>query len=475
MPVEPIPLTFGANKFEEDVGLSTTGSKLVNYYVTSTGALARAKGLTELCNFGVSYKIDGLFWWDRQQIAIAQTGGRHFKITNANGAYTEITGSAAQIGNKVYYSDFGTSLYTANRGKIIKIPSSGAAAYLTDGDAPTDVSQIASLNKRLIALPHNSETIEYSDSLAPDDWSGGFVTPTNRPDLTKAIGVANDIIEAWGTESLQGYRDDGSTPIINETQYTAQRGIGAPHSHIYIENTWYWIDHEKKVVRLNGRIPEIISLTLNKYLQSFTSVSDAIGSQTSFDGRPIYLLSFPSDGKTIAVDIYGGGWFELANWSIAQADYERWHGDAACFATKWGLHLIGDNTTGKVYKIDQSSYQTDGNILRSLVRTPVISHGNAGVWKQVRRLIFHLQKSDEVQRADDVTLRVKWSDDGGTTWSNERTINFGETGQRTFQKELRSCGRYKTRQYEIVQDDQSPVVIEQILEDYSLHGPRYRQ
>ena len=468
MPTVNLPINFGANKDVEEIGLQTHSAALVNLYADSAGNVMRTPGLVEFCNLGVPYGVDGLYWWDRQSKAIVQCGGRHFQITNANGDYEEIDGDTAQIGKKVYYADFGSSLYAANGGRIIKIPASGDAAYIADADAPTAVSHIAVLDKYLLALPVGLERVEYSEVLNPDSWVGDWVTPESIPDLTKAIGVGNDRIEMVGTHSLEGWRNDGITPFVKDSAYTVDKGITAPHSFVFIEGTWYWLDNERKVVRLSGRQPEVISITLNKYIQEFEYAGDAIGWKMTVDGRPQYVLSFPMANTTICFDVYSGMWFELGRWVAEYASYERFIGSSFCMASAWNLSLLGDRTTGKIYKLDSKTYQDDTRTLRAMLRTPWVHHGAAEQWKKSIELTFYLKSVSASNPLLPAKLMIRWRDNGSTSWRNERTIDVGRVGRSDFHYSIRSLGRYKSRQYEISMSDNAPLVLVSVRESFEV-------
>ena len=482
MPTVKLPLSFGINKDVEEVGLATQAAAQVNLYTDSAGSLIRTPGLVEFVDLGVPAGIDGLCWWDRQGKAIAQCGGRHFQITDANGTFAEISGDTAQTNKRVYYADFGTALYLANGGNIIKIPSSGNADAIgvdKDGDGPTaddvydadvpgNITHVAVLDKYLLALPANLERMEFSEVLNPDSFEGDWITPESKPDLTKAIGVANDRIELFGTNSLEGWRNDGRTPFVKDSAFTVDRGIAAPHSLQWIENTWYWIDDGRRIVRLSGRSPENISVSLNTYLQRFSTVADAIGGTTTFNGRPQYILSFPTEDKTICFDVYSSVWFELGRWNSTLSQYNRFVGNAFCSAVGWNLSLVGDRSTGKIYKLDSTNYQESGSILRGMLRTPVIHHGDPTRFKRSGRLDFYINKTSA--SGDIPNLTIRWRDDGSRSWQTEQEVPLGMVGELDYFGQLIVAERYKSRQYEIAISDNTPVTIVSISETFDWLG-----
>ena len=471
MPQLPIPINLGPNKDIEEIGLSTHGAAAVDVYFDSNGNVARRPGLVELADTTVAYGVDGLYWWDRQEKVIVVTGGRIFEITASNGTFAEIDGDNFETGAPVYWADFGTALYGANGGRIVKIPSSGDAAYIADASAPTTVSHLASLDGYLIALETGSERAHFSTA-DPDVWDGEWVSAVSQPDLLKALGVGTDILELLGTSVLEGWRNDGSTPFVKESQYTVNRGIAAANSFVFLEDTWYWLDDERKVIRLNGRQPEVLSLTMNKYIQDFSAVSDAIGGRTNFNGRPQYILSFPTEGKTLALDIYNKIWSELGKWNSTTSSYDQFKGQSFTQATKWNLTLVGDRTTGKVYKFDSTDYEDDGATMRSMVRTPHVHWEHPELWKRSARLDFYLKKASVADAADSAELLIKWRDQGETTWKTQRTVSLGRVGKTDFHGAIPGMGQYKTRQYEISLTDDSPLVIAKVMETFRFLGMR---
>jgi hypothetical protein len=59
------------------------------------------------------------------------------------------------------------------------------------------------------------------------------------------------------------------------------------------------------------------------------------------------------------------------------------------------------------------------------------------------------------------TIWVRWSDDGGNTWSNVRAMTPGTTGQYTHLMRLFALGSAYNRMYEFVCSDPVPWVFVQ--------------
>lgn len=468
MPIKALPITEGANIATEEVGLSTRGAAMINFYVDSNNNICRWPGLVEFCDLGASYPVDGLAWWRRQAMAIAVTNGQCFKITDKYGTNTDITDDEFEAGRLVSFSPWVSNMYGANGGKIIQIPSSGTISEIADADAPTTVTHLGEIDKYLVAVEENTERFWYPVVNDPSDWAGEFASSEAKFDLLKTIGIAHLEMLAFGSATTEVWATTGNsdTPFARQPQGFIESGIGAEWSPAVCKGVWYWLDNSFQVVKLNGRTPEIFSPTLNTYIKTFATKSDAIGSFISFSGENFYILSFPMEKKTIICDTQKGGWSEIASWSSSFAEYERYRSRTIAYADVWDKTLIGDRTTSKIYELSPNTHTEDGVTQRSLIRTRVIDWGSRNFDKLTNSLTIYLKRTATPTDMSDVELTIKWRDNGQTAWKTERILNFGAPGRTELSKRLPNLGIYKSRQYEIVMNTNHPFAITRIEEDF---------
>lgn len=469
MPIVKLPINYGPNKDVEEIGLVTHGAAMVDFIVDANGNLVRRPPLIEFCDLGTSAAVDGLYWWNRESIALAVSNGNIYKITDSNGSFTDITSDTLEIGNRVSFAEWENAVYMANEGTIVGA-STSTTTEMADADAPTTVSHLAVLHKYLLALKKDTEEMWFSVVDDPTNWQNDWVTAEAKFDLLKSMGSSQDEIYLMGSGTGEVWYDDGSTPIAKQERGYIESGVIAPYSFALCNGIWYWIDDERKVVRLNGRTPEVLSNTMNKYIQDFTTVNDAIGDYISVYGRPHYVISFPIEGKTLAYDIYNQMWSEWGFWNTGTSEHDRWRGNCTTLAKGWNLQLIGDRANGKVYKFGTSTYQDNGSTLKSLLRTPTINHGYESMLKNPRRLIFHAKRYSSPGDYSDAQLLVKWRDNGATTWGTEHTITLGKVGETSYRAELWVGTPYYDRQYEISFTDNAPISLRAVEEDFDYLG-----
>lgn len=467
MPIEPIPITTPIDKDVDEVGLSTYGAAKLNGYVNGAG-FNRWYGLSLFCDLGTASGVDGLFWWPNQSKVIAVSGGRTFLVNSSLGTFSEITGSTFQSNKRVTFADFGSAVYAANGGKIVKIPSSGSTAYLTDPQAPVAVSHVSAVDQYLVANEVGTSKAHHSEALNPESWLGQYMTPEGMPDTLLAVGAANKRLLLIGSQTAEMWRTDGEGSFVSEYQGYVQRGISAPNSLVWgWDGTWYWLDNYRQIVRLAGLQTEPLSLSLNKYLQGFSTVSDAIGDYLVIEGRPYYVLHFPTEGKTLCLDIIpkeGIQWYELGAWTAG--DYARWAGNAYCLAEGWNFPLVGDYRTGKIYKVSSAYLDFNGETERTMVRTGHVNRGTMGRRKRSHAIVIRLKRTENPSAPADASLMVKWRDNGNSTWSNERTIPLTNTSGTDFRVKLTRLGSYYSRQYEFAMASAYPLVLVSAEEEF---------
>lgn len=464
MPTELIPITTPLDKNVDEVGLSTYGAAKLNGYVNGAG-FNRWYGLSLFCDLGTASGVDGIFWQPNLGKALAVSGGRIYRLNDYLGSFSDITGSTLQSGKRPTFADFGSTGYLANGGQIVKAPSAGTTSYLADPQAPTAVSHVAALDGYMLANEVGTGKFHQSDVGNPDSWAGTWYTAEGAPDLLNALGVANKRLFLFGSQTVETWRNDGTTPFSPEYQGYVQRGIIAQNSLAFGDGTWYWLDNYRQVVRLNGLQADPLSLSLNKYLQGFGAVSDAIGDYMSIEGRPYYVLHFPTEERTLCLDILSTGaetqWYELA-----MGGSERWAGNCFCLAESWNLALVGDRRTGKIYKISSSYFDSAGEPFTSLVRTGHVTRGSMSRRKRSHAITFRLKRNQGLSVPADAAVMVKWRDNGNATWSNERTIPLVSTSGTDFRAKISRLGTYYSRQYQFSMASAYPLVLVSAEEEF---------
>jgi len=473
MPTEPIPFT-PLNKSIDKTSMSLWNQSQYDgfwqEYISPDGqkyVWTKRPGFTEFINLGEPAKIDGLFYWTRQNVLLASCNGKIFHITSA-GVKTDITGTATMTaGNRPTWSDmFGTNIYAATGGRIGEFPSSGTGTYIADAQAPTSVRFVAVINKVLVGLNDNSERFDYADSITPTVWSGLYATVESQPDLVKAMLSANNYLYFFGQDTIEAWRDDGTT-FVRESQGVLDRGCLARYSVCNINGVFYWLDNSYEVSRLNGFSPQVVSNpALSRYIRSFSTVADALGDYLAIEGRHFYVLSFPTEQKTLVYDILLNQWYEWSYWDNLISEHKQFRASCIVSAPGWNKTLIGDRSNGIIYTMEGTT--DNGETIRTVVQSDVTDRGAPSKNKFCYELILNFKRSDTSTTPK--IMSIQWRDDGEAQWSNSVEVELEAIGSTQIIARVQRLGSYKTRQWRFIMSDDTQSTLVSAMERFEYGG-----
>jgi hypothetical protein len=138
-----------------------------------------------------------------------------------------------------------------------------------------------------------------------------------------------------------------------------------------------------------------------------------------------------------------------------------------CVANFQNMILVGDYQNGTIYELDPNNYTDNGQTIRRLRRTP---HLVTDFQRQYfDELQVHFQPgvgiSGNATPLNTATIganpqaMLRWSNDGGSTWSNEHWVNIGKLGKYKNRAIWRRLGTARDRVFEVVVTDPIKAVI----------------
>ena len=285
------------------------------------------------------------------------------------------------------------------------------------------------------------------------------------PDDLVTIIVDRREVYLLGEMSSEVWIDVGSFPFPFQRipGTSTQQGIAARFSAARVGNSFAYVSKnnrgEATVVRMNGYIPERISTHAVENTLVGQNVSDALAWTYQLNGHEVYVVTFPSigeNGLTWAFDSTTGLWHKWL-YTNNQNEYERHRGNCCSFFNQ--QVLVGDYENGKLYRVSLSEYTDDGQFIRRLRRCPHIT-------SDLQRQYFHeLQIQFEpgiglsTGQGDNPQAMLRWSNDGGFTWSNENWVTIGAQGQYYNRAMWRRLGWARDRIFEVVVTDPIKAVI----------------
>lgn len=307
--------------------------------------------------------------------------------------------------------------------------------------------------------PTTSGRFKRSDSYDGATWgANNFATAERDPDTLQAIEVSGREIWLFGTETTEVWYNAGNAgamPFAPMQNAFVEWGCAAPYSVAESSGDVFWLaqNDEGKGIVLRARSiqPEIVSTwAIANEIDGFTTISDAFGFTYQFKQHIFYVLQFPTEGRTFVYDITTEAWHE---WETSGADHI-----SNTYAFFDGKHIVGDKSTNDLYQLDDETYTDNAMTITRLRRSPHISVEDKPSFHH--SLVVEMQTGVGNDNDASPQIMLRWSDDGGYTWSNEYWRSLGAVGEYGTQVPWRKLGRSRDRIYEIkVTDAVNPVIL----------------
>ena len=257
-----------------------------------------------------------------------------------------------------------------------------------------------------------------------------FASAEAVPD--KLVRIIRDHNEVWmlGARSTEVFGVSGeSFPFAAIGGATQETGCAAPGSACRMDNSLIWLGADERgdamVWRAQGYTPVRISThALEEEMRTYPRIDDASAFSYQQGGHSFYQITFPRAGKTWCYDAATQQWHERAYRNQAN-QLERVRDNCHVFYER--KHLVGDYETGAIYELDLDTYTDAG---AEIVRIKSFQHMTADNARQFfKHLTLDMQAGVCNGAEQDPQVSLRWSDDGGRTWSSMLTTSLGKTGQ----------------------------------------------
>lgn len=348
----------------------------------------------------------------------------------------------------------------------------------------------------------NSQLWGASNALSPISIGTSYSLKDGSPDNLVALIVDRREVYLLGETSSEVWVDVGAAqfPFQRIPGTSTQHGINATFSVSRLGNSFAYLSRNNRgvsqIMQMNGYIPQRISNHAVENSLVGYDTSDAIAWTYQLEGHEVYVISFPSINLTWAYDLATAMWHKWLYCNNLN-QYERHRGN--CCATFQGTVLVGDYANGIIYKLDRQNYTDNGQNIRRLRRAP---HLVADLQRQyfdefqiqfqpgVGTGIFDTQNANylgdtyiifaeatfTIGPYESYTLAsaetilpsitttypqamLRWSNDGGSTWSNEHWVTIGQQGRYKNRAIWRRLGMARDRVFEVVVTDPVNAVI----------------
>ena len=309
-----------------------------------------------------------------------------------------------------------------------------------------------------------------SGVLSPISGTTSFSSKDGSPDNLVALIVDHREVYLMGEASSEVWTDVGAVPFPFQRipGTNTQHGIAAKFSVARFGDSFAYVSRNNRgqaqIMQMKGYVPTRISNHAVENSIANQYVDDAIAWTYQLEGHECYVVSFPALELTWAYDLASGMWHKWL-YTNNNGTYSRHRGN--CCAVFQGLVLVGDYQDGSIYEIDKNNYTDNGQNIRRLRRAPHLVSDFQRQYFDELQIQFQpgvgltgitTPLNNEVVGADPQAM-LRWSNDGGSTYSNEHWTTIGKIGKYKNRAIWRRLGMARDRVFEVVVSDPINAVI----------------
>ena len=403
----------------------------------------------------------------------------------------------AVCGSKVYridtslaYLEVGTLLSSAGPVSITdnQMTTQGLTAYIVDGanryyyvvatntfvtlpssDGPWKGATVNDVVDGYI-LYNQPDTQNYAatDLDSPLSTQAWFGTKNGSPDNLVSLIVDHRQVYLLGEVTTEVWVDVGSQitgllsfPFQRVSGTSSQNGCGAAFSVARYAETFMFLARDTLGTATIGIMQgyEYKRLSTHAVENSLVgiNVTDARAWTYQVEGHEFYVITFPNADLTWVYDLATQQWHKWLYWDSQTATYHRHRANCGiAFANK---NLVGDWENGKIYSLDFDQYTDAGSPIRRLRRAPHITTDLQRQYFEEFQIQFQPGVGLTIGQGENPQAMLRWSNDGGSTWSNEHWVGIGRQGNYTNRAIWRRLGWARDRIFEVAVTDPVKAVI----------------
>lgn len=299
----------------------------------------------------------------------------------------------------------------------------------------------------------------------PTSWNAlDFDAASVAPDAALALAATESLLWIIGDETAQAYYNSGNPDfpydiVLNATQ---EVGILAPQSIAESDDGIFYLattpEGGRFVYQINGTQGRTISFDEQEaFLTTVIDPSDAYGFIYKQAGKSFYVLQLSAttgrDPRTTSTLIYN---IKAQAWETRELlDGNAWRaGGHGILANQ---NVVGSRLQAQTLLLDLNNYQDSGQEMIRLRRAQIIHNMNKSLtfWS----LIVDVQGGVGNVTSPDPKIKMRFSNDGGQTWSSYLTASIGAIGETTKRVKFDKLGSGRNRVFEVELSDAVNLVI----------------
>jgi len=419
-------------------------------------ALVGSPGVHTFCTLPQN-ECRGAYFSFANNRAFTVYGNKLYEVF-ADGTYTE-RGTLLTSTGHVYITGNGIQLCVVdNPNGYIFIYATNGYSQITDLDYP-GAGTVCFCDGYFVFTEPNSGRYFISQLYDGTNFDPlEFATAEGNPDNLVAVASLRRNIWEMGQTTVEIAYNSGNPDFPFDRIQGAFIEYGCAGAALVqtLANTIFWVGQDKDgaltIWMAQQYAPQRISTFAIEYLLTKYGARIAEGTAYTYqeEGHFFYCVNVPGMPTTIVYDVTMKEFHERAFIDTNTGLLYRHRAENHMYA--FGKHLVGDYLNGKLYWQSLDFYDHDGDVIKRVRACQYVSDDLEYLFHE--KLQIDLESgvglSPETPVEDyNPQMILRWSDDGGHTWSNEHTRAMGKQGQYNKRVIWRALGAARSRIYEL--------------------------
>jgi hypothetical protein len=367
--------------------------------------------------------------------------------------------------------DNGVDLTIADGTNIYQmLLSTNVLTVVTDSEAPDTTPILDFVDGYIFAFdPASTDLGSFQHSMLKDasSWqTSDILLAEGSPDRVVSLIVNNQEVWVFGSKSYEIYYNTQQLTNTWQRIPGAIKDIGcaSTHSVAKMGGHVFWLGSSKEghaVVYMSegyGAL-EISTKPLEQWINAQLTVDDALGFTMQFNGHFIYVISFQTGDRTYCFDLSTRQWFRIAYRDPLTGVQGRHRMNAQAFFNQ--KNYVGDYALGIVHELSLTTYTDNSN--------PQVCERYFSHFEDVKETMFWESIEFDIEtgvgttsgQGSDPYIQLRWSDDGGRTYSNWRPVAIGKKGEYNTRAKTNRLGSSRQRVYHIRYSEPTPFSIQE--------------
>ena len=342
----------------------------------------------------------------------------------------------------------------AHNGTQIIIVVPGGKGYVATRTTITEITDGAFLTADTVTYADGYFVFSRTGNSGEFFWSAlndgslydalDFATAETDPDALVAVFTDHQELVLFGTKTIDFYRNTGA-PFARLNGATAEKGSLARFSIAKVDNSFMWLGHDYTVYRMDERTPIRISThTVEKDIRSYANPENAEAMAYTERGHAFYGLKF--DEASWFYDSAVNRWHKKKS-----KDRDNYRAGHSVLAFK--KNIAGDDRNGNLFEMDPDTFDDNGDEIVRVVDFPYVHAEGRQVFFSRFEGVFAPGVGLTTGQGSDPQAMMRYSDDGGKSFSNELWRSGGKIGEYAVLAIWNRLGKSRRRLFRLTLSD----------------------